>query len=190
MNRDFRALMDAPNTRQGLADLVNAVKAETKQYYRGLTVPAKKVTGPAAKNVLLLLMYIVMRKRSATDWGSGKQLTIDEIESVELHHIFPVDYMNKSDFRDAYLNEGHDPAEYRQLINEIANLTFLSKPRNISIGDQPPSLYLPNETTEAVRRAHFIPEDPRLWKTENFLEFLNERRRLLAKAMTALIKKL
>ena len=41
-----------------------------------------------------------------------------------------------------------------------------------------------------MRRAHFIPEDPKLWKPENFIGFLNARRLLLATAMTKLLNAL
>jgi hypothetical protein len=58
------------------------------------------------------------------------------------------------------------------------------------IRDKPPWEYLPECATREMRRAHFIPEDPDLWKPENFRDFLKERRRLLAKAMTSFLKKL
>lgn len=80
-------------------------------------------------------------------------------------------------------------AEYRSEINDIANLTFLGKEKNSAIGDEPPWVYLPLETTKAVRRAHFIPEDTTLWKADKFPEFLGERRRLLAKAIMGLLKR-
>jgi hypothetical protein len=75
-------------------------------------------------------------------------------------------------------------------VNDIANLTLISKSKNCEIGDTPPSQYLLNETTRQIRKAHFIPEDQELWKTENFPKFLSERRRLLAQAMTSLLKRL
>jgi hypothetical protein len=41
-----------------------------------------------------------------------------------------------------------------------------------------------------MRKAHFIPEDPELWKPSSVSEFLAARRELIAKAMTSLIKSL
>ena len=46
------------------------------------------------------------------------------------------------------------------------------------------------EVAQVVTGASFIPEDQELWKTENFQGFLEERRRLLAVAMTKLLKRL
>ena len=84
------------------------------------------------------------------------------------------------------LAENCKPSEFRSEVNDIANLTFVG-PLHPVIRDRPPLEYLANETTAAVRRAHFIPEDRDLWRTENFGAFLTERRRLLAQGMNALL---
>jgi len=80
------------------------------------------------------------------------------------------------------------PSQYRGEINDIANLTFLSLPTNVRIGDAPPWQYLPQETSKAVRRAHFIPENQALWYPSRFGDFLKARRQLIAKAATRLLK--
>src|SRR5438067_1487798 len=136
-------------------------------------------------------MYILMRNRNATDWGTGNRPTLDEIEprQLQLHHIFPFDYMNKMVLK-SYLDDGFTPTDFRSDVNDIANLTFLSQAKNIEISGTPPSQYLQNETTKEMRKAHFIPEDPTLWKTEHFREFLDERRRLRSLAMTRRLKHL
>jgi hypothetical protein len=116
---------------------------------------------------------------------------LDEIEPTDLHlhHIFPFNFMvdSKEGFA-RFVADGRSLAEYRSDINDIANLTFIGKEKNSSIGDQPPWAYLPLETTRSVRKSHFIPEDTTLWKPEKFPEFLAARRRLMASAMTKLIK--
>src|SRR5438034_8087127 len=92
LRRDFRTLTDPSLTpQQGLGELVDSVKSEARQYYRGLRIKPDDVYGVASRNVLVLLMYILMRGRGAADWGTGKRPTLDEIEPREthLHHIFP-----------------------------------------------------------------------------------------------------
>jgi hypothetical protein len=192
LSRDFRTLADPEmSPRQGLSSLVKNVDREARQYYRGLNVRAEQVEGLPSKNVLLLLMYIIMRKLGATEWGTGNTRGLDEIDPTDmhLHHIYPFNFMvENKDGLARFIDDQRSPAEYRREINDIANLTFLGKEINSTIGDEPPWVYLPQYTTKAVRKDHFIPEDPTLWKAENFPEFLIARRRLLAKAITRLMK--
>jgi len=194
LRKDFRILTDPSTTpRQGLSELVKVVDSETRQSYRGLKVKPERVDGLAAKNVMLMLMYLVMREKEATDWGAGRVRTLDEIEpeDMQLHHIFPFNFMiTDKAAQKISTDSGKTPAEYRTDVNDIANLTFLGRERNAAIGDLPPWQYLPNETTREMRRAHFIPEDDELWKPSRFSDFLTARRELIARAMTSLIKSL
>ncbi len=194
LRRDFRTLTDPSSTpKRGLSDLAEAVKQEAKQSYRGLRIRPDDVGGRASKNVLVLLMYILMRERGATDWGTGKRPSFEEIEPRELHlhHIFPFNFMNGSKVAQQwYLDNDYSIVDFRNDVNDIANLTFLSQTKNSEIGDQPPWQYLPNETTPDMRKSHFIPEDQKLWKVESFVSFLDERRRLLAEGMNRLLRNL
>jgi hypothetical protein len=192
LSRDFRTLADPEvSPHEGLSELLESVNRNAKQFYRGLKVRPFDVRGLASKNVMILLMYILMRRREAGEWGPGNTRLFDEIDpgDLHLHHIFPFNFMVTSkEGLGRFAEDGRSPGEYRREVNDIANLTFLGKEKNISIGDQPPWVYLPLETTAAARKAHFIPESPSLWKPEQFPEFLNERRKLLARAMTQLLK--
>ena len=134
-----------------------------------------------------------MRERRATDWGSGRRASLAEIEprDLQLHHIFPFNFMvNNASARGWYEDNDYTPADYRAEINDIGNLTFISQAKNIAIRDDAPWQYLPNETTKIIRKAHFVPENPDLWKPENYSDFLNERRNLISKAMTQFLRKL
>lgn len=192
LRRDFRILTEPSVTpRQSLSELVEIVDQEARQFYRGLKVRPERVKGSPTKNVMLLLMYVLMRKREATDWGAGKVRGLDEIEpkNMQLHHIFPFNFMMQDKAAQQFCKDSdYTPAEFRAEVNDIANLTFLSREKNAGIGDIPPWQYLPNETTKEMRKAHFIPNVPEFWKPSNFSEFLNVRRQLLAQAMTSLIK--
>lgn len=192
LRKDFRALTDPSVTiRRGLECLVKIVEQEAKRDYRGLRLLPRDVYGGTSRNILLLLMYILMRRKGATDWGSENILPLSELEpkNTQLHHIFPFNFMmtdkGAEECRD---REDMSASEFRAEVNDIANITFLSQFRNVAIADMPPWQYLPTETTKQMRKAHFIPEDPELWKPTNFLDFLDARRALLAKAMTALLK--
>ncbi len=193
LRNDFKILTEASKPRHGLSELVENVDNETRQYYRGLKVKSDELYELPSKNVILLLMYILMKKNKATDWGSVPREFLEDIkpEYTQLHHIFPFNLMvkDKNAFK-KYEKEGYTVAEFREDVNSMANLTFLSQAKNSSISDVPPSQYLLNETTREIRKAHFIPEDPELWKTENFMDFLAERSKLISEAITRFVRNL
>lgn len=193
LRKDFKVLVEASKPRKGLSELVDIVNQESRQYYRGLKLKPDDIRGIPSKNVLLLLMYILMRRNRATDWGTARQTSLSDIESenMQLHHIFPFDLMVKDrNAQKRYEDKGYTLAEYRSDVNDIANITFLSSSTNESSGNNPPSQYLITETTREIRKAHYIPEDRELWKTENFIDFLETRREMLAKSMSAFLKSL
>ena len=69
-------------------------------------------------------------------------------------------------------------------------MTFISVAANQEIKKRPPYDYLPKLATTENLEAHCIPKNPELWRAENYDEFCEERRRLLAKAMNAYIHSL
>ncbi len=190
LNRDFNIMTIPATARQGLQQLVTSVRNEAWHEWHRFSFKAEHVRGVAAKNVLVLLMYILMRKLQARDWGhDGKQLGDIDPKEMQLHHIFPFNFMIKhKPALKAYIDNDQSPAEFRADVNDIANLTFLGQAKNVEIGDRSPWQYLPNETTKDTRKAHFIPENPDLWKPERFSDFLDERRRLFAKAMKSFLR--
>jgi len=127
-------------------------------------------------------MYLVTRTRNASDFGLNDALPLNQIqEPLQLHHIFPYDFMMTDQEALRYRNDHHlTLPEYR----------FLSKGKNSSIGSQSPLQYLEIETTSEMRRAHFITEDRDLWKPENYDKFLERRRSDLSMAMNSLMKSL
>jgi len=96
LRRDLRFLSE-PGVRpkQGLHDLLDVAVKEAKADYRGLRIKPEDIKGVPSKNVMLLLMYIVSRKRGATDFGLTNPQLLNQISSPELqlHHIFPFDFM-------------------------------------------------------------------------------------------------
>ena len=194
LRKDLRFLSEpSVKPKEGLKELLNSVEQEAKQFYRGLKIKPNDITGVPSKNVMVLLMYVIMGKREATNFGIGYKELISQIPSkqIQLHHIFPFNFMMKDQAAKKYQIK-HDLSsyEFRSEVNDIANLTFLSQGKNASIGDVAPWVYFKNETTKEMRKAHFIPEDPNLWRPENYDKFIKERRILLAKAMNSLLKSL
>ena len=118
----------------------------------------------------------------AKDWGTGDELTnhlLGHLASLQVHHIFPKALLYKHGYK-------------RREVNAIANFTFLTQETNLEVSDRDPAIYIPvyearNPDTVA---SHWIPMEPELWKVENYEDFLDARRRLLADTANAFLDKL
>lgn len=119
------------------------------------------------------MLYMLTRVHGARDFGSGLELKAEllgRLSSLQVHHIFPK----------KVLRERYD----RKQVNAIANFCFLTQDSNLQISGRHPEEYF----AEAERRhpgvlaTQWIPLDPELWKVENYPEFLEARRELLARA--------
>jgi len=191
LKRDVRYFSDDLTPRQALNELVDDVRREAKQQYRGMKIKPDHISGPPAKNVMLLLMYILMQKREAGDFGNGKKQLLSDIapDRLHIHHIFPFNYMMQDKTALQFRNEIYcTNAQYRAKVNDIANMTFLGQEMNAAIGDEPPFEYLPQKTDKALRKAHFIPEDESLWHPSKFDDFLGARRAMISKAANSMLR--
>ena len=116
-------------------------------------------------------IFTLMHKNGARDWNTDLVISMrhpGKKDKIEFHHIFP-----KNILKDRY---------DRKEINDIANLTFIGKTTNITISDQDPNVYIKKIATEkglGILKQHCIPEDEELWHTNRFIDFTNERRKLL-----------
>jgi hypothetical protein len=134
------------------------------------------------------MCYIVARSRGAIDWFNGialYQKQIGKSFGLEVHHFFPQAVLRKA---------GYEPANpvHKRMINEIANLTFLTKQANLGISASKPGVYVPKvlaKYPDALKQ-QAIPQNPALWDVENFEAFLAERRRLLAEAINTFMDSL
>ena len=78
-----------------------------------------------------------------------------------------------------------------KLINDISNLTFISKKRNLNISAKDPELYfesLWNSEGEEFFEMHLIPKDKELWKLDRYLDFVRKRRELIAEQVIAFME--
>ena len=118
------------------------------------------------------MLYLLTRMGGARDWGTGlplKASLLGKMSRLEVHHIFPKAQLYKWNYR-------------KSEVNALANFCFLTKETNLSISDR-----LPEEYFKEIQANHpgalasqWIPEDPELWKIENYLAFLEARKTLLA----------
>lgn len=130
-----------------------------------------------ANKAFTFLLYVLLTKNQADDWG-GQFLITRKREDLQLHHIFPREYLR----REFELDDVEDPTEVEVFTNNLANMTFIQDEINASISDVPPSEYLKDYIGRA--RLHFIPADEKFWSKEAYenSDFQHERINLIFNA--------
>jgi len=119
------------------------------------------------------LLYMLTRACHARDWETGAELSnhmLGRLAGLELHHIFP---------RSLLYQHGYNKAE----VNALGNFTFLTQETNLKVTNRNPEEYLHTyaQKNPAALESHWIPMDRSLWRVENYPQFLDARRDLLAK---------
>jgi len=165
IDQDLAAL-DGPDG--GLDKLLDQLRL----WHGGLRVEPGHFTGWSLGARFYPVLYLLTRMGQARDWGTGLPLKanlLGKMSRLEVHHIFPKAQLYKRKYK-------------RPEVNALANFCFLTKDANLDISDRLPEQYFPQ-----IERAHpgalasqWIPTDPALWKIENFREFLEARKVLLA----------
>lgn len=163
LDQDLASIRDG----RGVVALIDAVKTQ----FGRLEFSADEFEGKNQKSSLFRLMYLAQKAAGARDWNTGIEIALNNFgaeHKLQFHHIFP-----KAILRDDFK---------RSLINDMANLAFISGRTNRGISDKAPANYLPTAIQKAgsdAIRAHAIPVDAALWTKERYSDFLRERRALL-----------
>ena len=129
------------------------------------------------------LLYLLTRVGAGKDLLTGVELQkslLGNLSALQVHHIFP-----KKVLRDASYK--------RTEINAVANFCFLTQESNLIITKREPEDYFKQVIKEAGEEAlssQWIPLDKKLWKIENYREFLAARRELLANAANGFLDSL
>ena len=166
LNQDLQALEDG-----GVDQLTGLLRRS-----RGgrLEVRPDDFVGAGMGSRFYPLLYMLTRVHRAQDLGSGVPLRdgmLGRLSSLQVHHIFP-----KARLREY----GYNHAE----INAVANFCVLTQDTNLRVGARNPAEYLAEITRRVpgALESQWIPVDPKLWRVENYLDFLAARRELLSYA--------
>lgn len=130
-----------------------------------------------SKSAFFKILYVLLKKEGAQDWLNESPIAWSNISrhnKLEFHHIFP-----RSQFRETNIH----PRD----INNIANLACLTRRTNEELNNKLPEDYLPGIDSKLLKQ-HLIPQDRNLWKMENYLDFLKERRKMIADWMNRCLK--
>lgn len=154
----------------GLDRLIDTIKLSRG----GLWVEPGHFGGATTGARFYPVLYLLTRVGEARDWGTGlplKSQLLGRMSQLEVHHIFPKRLLRRAGLP-------------KQEINAVANFCFQTKDTNLRIGSRPPERYFPEieERHPGALKSQWIPENPELWKLENFGAFLEARRELLARA--------
>ncbi len=145
---------------------------QLRLWHGGLRVEPGHFTGWSLGARFYPVLYLLTRMGHARDWGTGLALKADllgRMSRLEVHHVFPKAQLYKRNFK-------------RPEVNALANFCFLTKDTNLDISDRLPEEYFPEveEAHPGALTSQWIPQDRALWKIENFREFLEARKSLLA----------
>lgn len=180
LNTDLEAIEDA--TKADPAQALNRVTENLRQERANLSLNESDFGGSSQGNRFYPMLYMMTRVLHARDWGTGDELTnhlLGHLSRLEVHHIFPKALLYEHGYK-------------KRQVNAIANFTFLTQETNLEVSKKNPADYLLvyEARTPGAIESHWIPMDPELWKPENYLDFLAERRKLLAKAANDFLARL
>ena len=97
----------------------------------------------------------------------------------QIDHIFPQSLLREQKILN--VDSGRMVKKYTTSeCNQLANCMLLTREENGSgnKSDKLPSIWFDDKSADYLQR-HLIPSDPKLWQTENYEEFIAERKKLL-----------
>lgn len=180
LNTDLEAIEDA--TEKSPGEGLNRLTENLRQARANLHLAGSDFGGSSKGNRFYPLLYMMTRVLHARDWGTGDELNnhlLGHLSRLQVHHIFPKALLYEHGYR-------------QRQVNAIANFTFLTQETNLEVSKKNPAIYIPQYEvcTAGAVASHWIPMDPELWKPENYLDFLEERKKLLANAANEFLEKL
>ncbi len=163
-------------------DPLDKLLEEFMLWHGGMRVKPEHFGGWSLGARFYPVLYMLTRMGSARDWGNGlplKATLLGTMNRLEVHHIFPKSQLYKHNYR-------------RPDANAIANFCFLTKDTNLSISDRLPEQYFPEieNNHPGSLASQWIPMDTALWRIENYREFLEARKALLAEEMNRRLEEL
>lgn len=183
MERDLAALREVQSSDTFLSWIERVMLAELTNDFWSVTLPNRLDTS-SASSPLLYAYYASLNLLNAKALFS-KKLVRDALDpslhgnksAVERHHLFPKNYLKQLNFSST------------RVTNQIANYALVEWNDNIKISDQPPSEYLGEYwerfTEKEQKDQAYWHALPKGWETMEYEEFLEARRKGIAKVIAA-----
>jgi len=154
---------------------------------RILKITPDEFIGVDIRNALYSLMRWYFKSKNAVCFttGVGIRKNMGKKYSLEWDHIFPYSILKERGYN---MNNRHKYA----LAQEITNRIVLTQIANRSKSNKLPENYLLEVKSKLPNalKLQTIPENEDLWKLDHFEEFLQERRKMLAKELNEFLEKL
>jgi hypothetical protein len=158
------------------ADGIDGVIASLSRSRKGhMSIDAQDFEGVGRGSRAYPLLYLLSRVLDARDLSTGRSLGRDA-SAVEVHEIFPKAQLVKHGYA-------------RSEVTAIANFAFVTPSSATELTGLAPDYYL-KECDPAVLESQWIPQDERLWKLENYRDFVAARQALLATAANDVLDEL
>jgi hypothetical protein len=179
LDRDLRTVAESP---QPFDALLQVIAEENR-----LEILPAEFVGRAIQHPLFSMVRWYLKSRGAVCFTTGMSLrrNMGSKYQLERDHIFPY-----SKLKEVGYGEGNR-VKYA-LAQELTNRAFLTQVANRGKSAAQASDYLAEVKQKFPKALELqcIPEDPELWKIENYEQFLEERRKMLAKNLNGYLNKI
>ncbi|WP_420723940.1 GmrSD restriction endonuclease domain-containing protein [Hwanghaeella sp. LZ110] len=177
LDRDLRVVRDIENP---FDELLAVIEEE-----RRLKITPEEFVARSISHPLFGLLRWYLKSKGAFCFTTGVELrqTMGKKYSLENDHIFPYSRLKAEGY-------GRDNRLKYSLAQELTNRAIITKYANRSKGMKAAEDYLADVKQRFPNglKLQCIPEDPELWKIENYEQFLQERRKILAKELNAFLE--
>ena len=176
LDQDFEAIKELDG---GIDRLIEQLRL----WHGGLRIDPAHFRGWGIGARFYPVLYALTRVGEARDWRDPwpmlKKHLLGKMSTLEVHHIFPKARLYRAGYK-------------KSEVNAVANFCFLTKETNLKIRDRLPSDYFREirDKCQGALESQWIPMDEDLWEIENYPQFLEARRKLLADAANALLDSL
>jgi hypothetical protein len=178
LDRDLRTVAESPHPFDALLQVI----ADESR----LEISPTEFVGRAIQHPLFSMVRWYLKSRGAVCFTTGMSLrkNMGSKYQLERDHIFPYSKLKAVGYGDS------NRIKYA-LAQELTNRAFLTMVANRTKSDSNAADYLASVKAKFPKALELqcIPEDPELWKIENYEQFLEERRKMLAKHLNDFLEK-
>ena len=134
------------------ADLIQNILRQTGR----IKVEPQDLDGKGSNNSFFMMMYVLAMRNGAKDWGTGLPFSTTKLgkgHRIQLDHIFPQRKLTA-------LLEAEGEKNVKALVNDMANIVFLSERENPRKAQRIPKEYLARIKSELggeALTAQYIP---------------------------------